>query len=259
MKEDEWHDKEEAFLKKIEMQCNAYHTYFNKDYQYYHTLSSRFNIPILIISSVNALTAISLNEFLSQNFVSILNAVLSAGTGILGSIQLYMKINEKMANALRSGILVKRLALKISKELSIDREQRGTVGQQFLQECFSEFNAALEQANPIEKKLQNFLALGQQPPVTKPMSFMNLASAAVASLTPKGSAMDLEASFTSYGKMSPPEGTRAKMLWGFLGTNRRAESSPPESESPPNLIESIPEEDSPRERGAGLRVRAYEV
>jgi hypothetical protein len=259
MKEDGWHDKEEAFLKKIEAQCNAYHSYFNKDYQYYHTLSSRFNIPILVISSINALTAISLNEFLSQTYVSILNAVLSAGTGILGSIQLYMKINEKMSNALRSGILMKRLALKISKEMSIDRDQRGTVGQQFLQESFSEFNAALEQANPIEKKIQNFLALGQHPPIAKPMSFMNLASAAVASLTPKRSSMDLDASFTSYGKMSPPEGTRAKMLWGFLGTNRRAESSPPESESPPNLTESIPEEDSPRERGAELRVRAYEV
>ena len=259
MKEDPWHDKEEAYLKKIEAQCNAYHVYFNKDYMYYHSLSSRFNIPILVVSSINALTAISLNDFLVQRYVSILNAVLSAGVGILGSIQLYMKINEKMANALRSGILMKRLALKISKEMSIDREQRGTIGQQFLQECFSEFNAALEQSNPIEKKIQNFLALGQHPPVTKPMSFMNLASAAVASLTPKRSSMDLEASFTSYGKMSPPEGTRAKMLWGFLGTNRRAESSPPGSDSPPNLNESIPEEDSPRERDAGLRVRPYEV
>jgi hypothetical protein len=259
MKEDPWHDKEEAYLKKIEAQCNAYHVYFNKDYMYYHALSSRFNIPILVVSSINALTAISLNDFLTQRYVSILNAVLSAGVGILGSIQLYMKINEKMANALRSGILMKRLALKISKEMSIDREQRGTVGQQFLQECFSEFNAALEQSNPIEKKIQNFLALGQQPPVAKPLSFMNLASAAVASLTPKRSSMDLETSFTSYGKMPPPEGTRAKMLWGFLGTNRRAESSPPGSESPPNLNESAPEEDSPRARDAGLRVRAYEV
>lgn len=258
-KEDPWHDKEESYLKKIEAQCNAYHTYFNKDHMYYHNLSSRFNIPILVVSSINALTAISLNDFLVQKYVSILNAVLSAGVGILGSIQLYMKINEKMANALRSGILMKRLALKISKEMSIDREQRGTIGQQFLQECFAEFNAALEQSNPIEKKIQNFLALGQYPPVNKPMSFMNLASAAVANLTPRRSSMDLEQSFTSYGKMPPPEGTRAKMLWGFLGTNRRAESSPPESESPPNLNESIPGEDSPKARDGERRVRVYEV
>lgn len=261
MKEDAWHDKEEEYLKKIELQCNAYQVYFNKDYMYYHSLSSRFNIPILVVSSINALTAISLNDFMIQRYVSILNAVLSAGTGILGSIQLYMKINEKMANALRSGILMKRLALKISKEMSIDREQRGTIGHQFLQECFSEFNAALEQANPIEKRLMNFLALGTQPPPPPPksMSLMNLASAAVASLSPRSSPTDLERSFTSYGKMSPPGETRSKMLWGFLSPNRRAESSPPESESPPNLIESILEEDSPRGQGAEPRVRGFEV
>lgn len=249
MREDSWHDKEEEFLKKIEMQCNSYQTYFNKDYVYYHSLSSRFNIPILVVSSINALTAISLNDFLIQRYVSILNAVLSAGTGILGSIQLYMKINEKMSNALRSGILMKRLALKISKEMSIDREQRGTVGHQFLQECFSEFNAALEQANPIEKKVQNFLMLGQQPPRDKTPSLLNLAAAAVANMSPRKSQVNYEGSFaslTSYGKMSPPGESRAKTLWGQIGIGRKDGSSPPGSESPPNQSESIPEEEFPK-------------
>jgi hypothetical protein len=178
MKEDPWHDREEAFLTKIEQQCNEYAAHHSKDHMYYNKLSSRFNIPILIISSINALTAISLNSFLDQEYVSILNAVLSAGTGVLGSIQLYMKLNEKMTNALRASILMKRLALKISKELSIDRDQRATEGQAFLQECFAEFNTALEQGNPIEKKLRNHLSL--VPPVMeKKMSLMSLANAAV--------------------------------------------------------------------------------
>ena len=94
MRDDPWHEKEEQFLSKIERQCNAYTAHFNKDYQYYHKLSSRFNIPILIVSSINALTAISLNDFLGQRYVSILNAILSAGTGILGPIQLYKKIGR---------------------------------------------------------------------------------------------------------------------------------------------------------------------
>jgi hypothetical protein len=160
--DDTWHDKEEAFLLKLENQANVYAKYFNKDYIYYHKLSARFNIPILIISALNALSAIALNDFLPQKFVSILNAVLSSGTGVLGSIQLYMKINEKMTNAIRTHMLMKRLGLKISKELSVDRISRSTDGQVFLQECFGEFNAALEQANPIEKKLTNHLALDKE-------------------------------------------------------------------------------------------------
>lgn len=158
-KTDVWHDKEEEFLSKMEKQCLILHEHNLKDYHYYNKLSSKFNIPILIISAINALTAICLNSFMSQEYVSILNAVLSAGTGVVGSIQLFMKINEKMTNSTRSSVIFKRLALKIEKELSIDREQRVTEGQPFLSECFAEFNTALEQGNPIEKKLANHLAL----------------------------------------------------------------------------------------------------
>lgn len=248
MKDDPWHDKEEEFLTKIERQCNAYSIYFGKDYQYYHSLSSRFNIPILVVSSINALTAISLNDFMGQRYVSILNAILSAGTGILGSIQLYMKINEKMANALRSGILMKRLALKISKELSIDRAQRSTEGQAFLQECFSEFNAALEQSNPIEKKIQNFLTLGEQPPVPKPMSFLDLASAAVAGMSPKRGSIDGSTDATLRGRMPRLSEPRAKMLWGLIGTDRKADYFHHESESPPDQSGSSQAEEIPEVR-----------
>lgn len=156
---DKWHDEEEAFLKDLEKQCNKNYEYFTKEFRYYNKLSSKFNIPILIISAFNALCAIALNDFLSQRYVSILNAILSSGTGILGSIQLYMKVNEKLTNSLRSSIHVKKLALKISKELTLARDQRGTEGSQFLSDCFAEFNTIIEQSNPMEKTVKNFLKL----------------------------------------------------------------------------------------------------
>jgi len=182
MKEDEWHDKEEVFLARIETQCNSMQRHYAKEYSYYNTLSSRFNIPILVISSVNALTAIALGQFIEQNMVSILNAVLSAGTGVLGSIQLYMKLNEKMSKSLTSSIHMKRIALKISKELSIDRAQRVTEGVAFLNECFTEFNTTIESGNPLEKSVENFLAL--TPMVKIPRG--SLAGLAAALRTPRG-------------------------------------------------------------------------
>lgn len=174
MKEGTWHPEEEEFLAKIERQCNELHEHYAKEYKYYSKLSSRFNIPILIVSSINALTAISLNDFMGQRYVSILNAVLSAGTGILGSIQLFMKLNEKMTNALRASIGFRRLALKISKELTLARDDRTTEGQPFLAECFSEYNTSLEQANPLENKLPNHLQFGKaaSPPVSSPRQKM---------------------------------------------------------------------------------------
>lgn len=157
VKEETWFESEELFLQKMEKQCNHYHKHYAKEYTYYSRLSTKFNIPILIVSAINALTAVALNSFVDQKFVSIMNAVLSAGTGVLGSIQLYMKLSEKTANSLRSSTAMKRLALKITKELTIARELRVTEGLTFVQECFAEFNTSLESGNPIEKRLENHL------------------------------------------------------------------------------------------------------
>lgn len=191
---EKWTDEEEEFLKKMERQCDVYYNHHTSDFKYYHRLASKFNIPILIISSINALTAVAMNEFVPQKFVSIINAVLSAGTGVLGSIQLYMKINEKMTNALRSSIAFKRLGLKISKEITLARCDRVTEGQAFMTECFSELNTAIEQGNPVERsKLPNFMALPKEvptPPVSPMLrsvadSLLNLARARVS--TSRGS------------------------------------------------------------------------
>lgn len=155
--ETKWHYEEHELLDKLEKQCNELYRHAIKEYTYYNKMSSRFNVPILIISAANALCAIALNEFLSQTFVSILNAILSAGTGVLGSIQLYLKLNEKMTNSLRTSINVKKLAIKISKEIKLKPRDRGTIGHDFMSECYAEFNTILEQGNPVEKKLSNFL------------------------------------------------------------------------------------------------------
>jgi len=156
--EESWTTEEELFLTNLEKQCNDYYKHNVQEYTYYNGMSSKFNIPILIISALNALCAISLNDFLSQKFVSILNAILSAGTGVLGSVQLYMKLNEKMTNSLRASINFKKLALKISKELTIARKDRTTEGTTFLGDCFAEFTTVLEQGNPVEVKLKNHMA-----------------------------------------------------------------------------------------------------
>ena len=158
-----WHQDEDDFLIKLEQQCNTYYEHHNKDHMFYQKLSTKFNIPILVVSAINALTAVGLNAFVRQEFVSVLNAVLSAGTGVLGSIQLYLKINEKMTNSVRASMLMKRLALKISKELSIEPSHRVSDGQAFMNDCFSEFNTAIEQGNPIEKSLVNHMAFTQIP------------------------------------------------------------------------------------------------
>lgn len=182
--EKKWTPADEGFLTSLEKQCNSLQRHHTKEYTYYNKLSSKFNIPILILSALNSLCAIALNDFVAQKYVSILNAVISAGTGVLGSIQLYMKLNEKMTAAVRSQLLYKKLALKISKELNIDRSERDGSGTAFLNDCFSEFNTILEQANPLESKHPNFLELSSIEEPSTPSSLIKSRIASIESFKP---------------------------------------------------------------------------
>ncbi len=154
-----WTLEEENFLKRIEEQCNIYERFHNKNHAYYDTLSRRFNVPILLISAINSLTAVILQSFIPQEYVSIINATASAGTGVLGSIQLYLKLNEKMTVSLKSAMVFKAIAIKISKELTLAESERSQSGNAFLADRFSEFNAAIEQCGLMDKSLPNVIAL----------------------------------------------------------------------------------------------------
>jgi hypothetical protein len=205
----EWFQREEEFLAKLERQCNAYQKHFAAEYTRYSASARRYNIPILVLSAVNGLTAVGLNSFVDQKYVSVLNAVLSAGTGVLGSVQLYLKIGERQTKAMQASMLTKRLALKISKELSIDAPQRQTDGKSFIQECFAEFNAAVENANPIEVNLENHVCLTIEEPSVRRRLFSFGGS------TPDRSSFE--------------SGARGKSLWNALRIESLREVSPPPS------------------------------
>lgn len=237
-----WHQDEDEFLIKLEQQCNTYYEHHNKDHMYYQKLANKFNVPILIVSAINALTAVGLNSFVRQEYVSVLNAILSAGTGVLGSIQLYLKINEKMTNSVRASVLMKRLALKISKELSIAPEHRVTDGQAFMNDCFAEFNTALEQGNPVEKTLVNHLAFTQIPRKEK-FSFIGAMTG-----SPRRSPENLSVRESPIHLLD----SRAKMLWGLAGRAQRDENSRSELNPPSRQGGSSPGGTPPEERDVEL-------
>ena len=154
-----WNDKEEIYLKKLHYQSRLMHLYFNKKYLEYSRVHQKYHIPIMILSSVNSLFCITLPQFMDQEYVSILNAVISAGVGILGSILLYMKVDQKIQTCYTVSIAMNNLTLKISKELSIDRDKRSQCGIVFLNECFNEYISIVEKSLPLDRKIKNFIAL----------------------------------------------------------------------------------------------------
>ena len=161
----DWDNKEEEYLTRLHHQAHLMHTYFNKKHLAYIEQATRFNIPVMILSAVNSLIALTLPSFIDQEIVSILNSIISAGTGILGSVLLYLKLTEKSTQSLSLAIKFNILSLKISKELSIERDKRSQSGQAFLNETFADFQSIIEKALPIDRKLPNYLTLESLPSI----------------------------------------------------------------------------------------------
>ena len=159
---EDWNENEEEYLKKLHYQCIEFFKFWNQKFLYYEKKNKYFNIPILIISASNSLFAITLTNWIDQKYVSIINAVLSVMTAIIGSIQLFLKINEKMGSPYIVSIKFHKLSLKISKEMSILREKRICDGKTFLNEIFNEFNDIIEKAGIQDTLLKDYLQLDKK-------------------------------------------------------------------------------------------------
>lgn len=155
----EWSNSEEQYLNKLHHECYALNEYNRKQYLKYLKINKKFSIPILVLSSLNGLFALSLQPFLQQDYISVLNACISLACGVLGSIQLFMKIDEKIHNYIICSHEFNKLSIKISKELNLERDCRHVNGRDFLLESFNEFNTILDKQEIKERNVKEYLIL----------------------------------------------------------------------------------------------------
>ena len=109
-------------------------------------IQKHFKIPVIILSGLNSIFAIS--NFMNQSSVSILNCILSFIVATMGSVELYLGITTKMNIALNSYQSFYLLSVKINNCLRLEREHRSVLnGQKFLDDCLNEFEQLFIQNN----------------------------------------------------------------------------------------------------------------
>jgi hypothetical protein len=111
-------------------------------------LQKYFKIPVIVISGLNSIFAIGLNNFMEQNIVSVLNCILGFIVATMGSIELYLGITKKMDIALNSYQSFYLLSVKINNCLRLDRDHRSEMdGRGFLISCLNEYEQLFSQNN----------------------------------------------------------------------------------------------------------------
>jgi hypothetical protein len=148
-----WTTKMEVILKIIRKEANVLSEYHNYKYTLYKSRLRYFRIPIIILSAINAFTAVGLQGYLAQELISIINAVVSLICGIITSIELFLNVQKKMENELISHKDYYHLNLDIFKTITLEQEKRNIDGKTFLDEKFSEFQKLLQNSNAIDPYL----------------------------------------------------------------------------------------------------------
>ena len=86
-------------------------------------------------------------------------AGISLIVSILGSIELYMKIQENMEVELVAQKDFYILSISIYKVLQLDEENRNIDMKLFLEETFANYQKLIENSNVVAKKIQDKLTL----------------------------------------------------------------------------------------------------
>lgn len=152
-----WNDNIEKLLNQIRLNCIELNKHHKTQYFKIKNIVVYFKIPIIVFSSINAITSIGLQSYLAQDYISNLNCGISFIIGILTSISLYLKIEDKLENELYASKEYNKLSIDIFKILKLKIDDRGIDGDQYLNNIYNEYIKLLDRTNLNEIDLIDLL------------------------------------------------------------------------------------------------------
>jgi hypothetical protein len=147
----------EGILEHIRVNCAILTEYHRKDFLKLNNSIKYYRIPVLLLSSVASVWSVSGTAFLEQEVVSLVNCFLGLVAGTITSIELFVKLDEKMKLAEELSHKYYIISADIFKTLSLRDENRQQSGKDYLMETFSNYLKLIEKSNILDKKVKDQL------------------------------------------------------------------------------------------------------
>lgn len=143
-----WTNNIEKVLDKLRINCCQLSNFHKFKYQHCKGQVKWFRIPIIILSGINTFASVGLQEHVKQNIISIISSSISLLCGIITSIEMFMKYQDKMETELATHKEYYRISVDVYKMISIDRKHRKVSGKDFLEEKFNEYEKIKSRSRP---------------------------------------------------------------------------------------------------------------
>ena len=143
-----WTTNIERILDNLRINCAQLSNYHRYKYAHCKKQIKWFKIPVIILSGINTFVSVGLSEQLSQTYISIGTAIISLMCGIITSIEMFMKYQDKMEIELHTYKTYYKISMDIYAMISIDKRLRTKNGQEFLREQMEEYSKIKHNSRP---------------------------------------------------------------------------------------------------------------
>lgn len=165
----EWTNDQEVVLEGIRENALQMKKANTKSYLSLKSQLARYKIPIIIISAMNSVFSVGAERYLPQHYISGASCLLSLMVGIIGSLQMYLQIENNMESCLVASKDYYNLAIEIYKTLTLERGHRNSNGKEYLDEVYNRYVNITDKTIPNRKKIQDKLFVAPALPNNDPL------------------------------------------------------------------------------------------
>jgi hypothetical protein len=152
-----WNEETEKILDNLRHNSKQLEQHHRNRYFSYKRIVIYVKIPIIFLSALNSVVSVSLQDYISQNYISLMTCGLAFSVGLISSISLMLKIEDNCDIENISARNYHRLSSEISKILTLKPNDRGIDADIFLNQKYSEYISFYDKSNILKFEIKDKL------------------------------------------------------------------------------------------------------
>ena len=157
LREKSWNDQHETILRQWGEASGCYRYMNHKAYLMYKSLSMRFTLPVIVLSTITGTANFAQDQFPAsiQGSVPSIIGGLNLVAGLIATIMQFLKINELMENHKTAALAYGLLSRNIRLMMALPRRERNADGLDFVNACKAEYDRLIEQSPAVPTSILN--------------------------------------------------------------------------------------------------------
>lgn len=148
-----WTDDVNNVLDKIRVNSITLSNEHKKTYFVLASYIKWFRVPVIFLSAAGSILGMALVPHLPQTVVTVTCSVISMSVGLIGSVELFLGIGNKMESELVQSKELYLLAIELQKTLLLDPLNRNGDGIAYLEDKFNVYSKLIENSYLLESRI----------------------------------------------------------------------------------------------------------